>query len=488
MSKSKFNLNLDYRIEPILLSLNDNNYKPIIEQLSIEIEPYDKDLKTKLDRYLWIADNQLGGKSLHKGLLKQEFPGFILDDYQPIPSDNLSDYIKIFITQKRQRSVSSSLSLIADDIRTQGLTPELVEKIYQCTSISSSSDNEFVNIADTFKDIYDKKSEVKGLSFLCPALDKLTGGIQKGTLCTILGGPGSMKTTYSMNIAYEAARNSKNTVYLSLEESSFALYSKLLSRASVDVGKQLQAQDIVQNKLEEQDKKILYDSVEPYLTGLPGKIYIVDEQSLPNYNLTTFESLFKEIDKLAIKETGHGIDLVVVDHIQLLKFAASGYSEYSAINMYVSFFRQQCLSWLHENREVSIILLSQANREGIAYAQKHHGQYLMQHVAEASEVERASSYIISVYTDGMAQITKLLTLSAIKLRGSQLPLDVINIFADGSFYQVGDTSIPEQSEYSASDVFNDTSSNNIDVEDNDAEMEDYLEGIVWLIVQQISKN
>ena len=69
--------------------------------------------------------------------------------------------------------------------------------------------------------------------------------------------------------------------------------------------------------------------------------------------------------------------------------------------MYTSFFRQQSLSWLHEKRQISVILLSQANREGYAYAQKTDGQYLSQHVAEDSEVERASAYIISVYTDSM---------------------------------------------------------------------------------------
>ena len=76
----------------------------------------------------------------------------------------------------------------------------------------------------------------------------------------------------------------------------------------------------------------------------------------------------------------------------------------------------------------------------------------------------------------MSQITKLLTLSALKLRGSQLPLDVINIFADGAFYQVGDTSIPTQADYFESDICNTTYSTQ-EFDDN-ANLEDYLEGIL----------
>lgn len=144
--------------------------------------------------------------------------------------------------------------------------------------------------------------------------------------------------------------------------------------------------------------------------------------------------------------------MLVVDHIQLLKFAQNGLEEHTVINMYMSFFRQQSLSWLHEKREICILVLSQANREGVAYAQRHDGQYLSQHLAEASEVERASSYIISVYTDSMTQVTRQLKMGAVKLRNAPLPTGTIVVSEDGAFYQVGDTKIPEQTDYTTDDV------------------------------------
>ena len=189
------------------------------------------------------------------------------------------------------------------------------------------------------------------------------------------------------------------------------------------------------------------------------------EQDLPSYQLTSLESKFKEVDKLAQSESGHGIDLLVVDHIQLLKFAQNGLEEHTVINMYMSFFRQQSLSWLHDKREISVMVLSQANREGVAYAQRHDGMYLSQHLAEASEVERASSYIVSVYTDPMIQITKQLKVGAVKLRNAQLPADSIVVSAEGEFYQVGDIAIPEQMDYSTDSIMGSTPSSEISIDD-----------------------
>ena len=251
-----------------------------------------------------------------------------------------------------------------------------------------------------------------------------------------------------------------------------------MSRVSVDKGKNIKAQQIANNKLNQEEKEILFKDVLPFLKSQPGQLHIISEKDLISYETTEFERQLKMVDDSIKKEKGDesGVDIIVIDHVQLLKFGSDVTDEYRVLNSYVSFFRRQALSFLGTGKEIIVILLSQVNREGIAYAKKHHGQYLMQHIAEGSEIERSSSYIITVYTDGMAQITKLLTLSALKLRGSQLPLDVINIFANGEYYQVGDTSIPTQADYFESDVYNTTYSTQ-EFDDN-ADLEDYLEGIL----------
>ena len=41
---AKFKLNSDYRLEPILLSLTDENYSTVITQIKMGLENYDREL------------------------------------------------------------------------------------------------------------------------------------------------------------------------------------------------------------------------------------------------------------------------------------------------------------------------------------------------------------------------------------------------------------------------------------------------------------
>ena len=96
----------------------------------------------------------------------------------------------------------------------------------------------------------------------------------------------------------------------------------------------------------------------------------------------------------------------------------------------------------------------------------------MQHIAEASELERSSTYIISVFTDATTQISKLLKMGAVKLRNAALPMDTINVFADGEYYHVGISPTPTQKEYSVSDV--ESSSVTVLPKKNEDELSDEL--------------
>lgn len=319
--------------------------------------------------------------------------------------------------------------------------------------------DKFIPVNDKFIELYKNQAKETGISFLVPELDRLTGGIQKGTITTIVGGPGCMKTTLAVNICYNAIKEGKNVCYLTLEETPFQLYCKVMSRASVDINKHLICSDIVQNRLSEENKQIMFNEVYPYFENLPGLFYMVGENNFISMDTVEIEKLIKDIDKLmkskSQEKTGkedHGIDLLVVDHIQLLKYVESTKDEYQLINNYVSFFRRMSLSFLHQDKQISVILLSQCNREGIKFAQKHDGGYQMQHVAEASEIERSSAYIISTYTDTINQMSKLIKIGTIKLRGAPLPLDTLNIYANGQYYQAGETNVPTQTEYSSTEL------------------------------------
>src|SRR5699024_7435226 len=107
------------------------------------------------------------------------------------------------------------------------------------------------------------------------------------------------------------------------------------------------------------------------------------------YTQFSLESKFREIDKIATEETGHGIDVVVIDHAQLLKFNGKRQvtSTGDVINEFVSYFRQSALNWLKTGRQVAFVILSQANRGGYDEARNNNGKYSLLAMAEANELE-----------------------------------------------------------------------------------------------------
>ncbi len=431
----------------IFASLNIDNYYDTLMIIRDAIKDYTKSSKNgeineaqyitnMIDKYISLVKVKLGAipsfSVLTQELNQMSFDGAV----QITDVDELNDIVYLFINRVKHNYLSSEFAKLAQKVKDEGLSDEDIEKVYMYLS-SATSEAQYENISDAYLDLYNKQTKFKGLSFLQEELDRLTGGILPGQICTILGFTGSMKTTYSSNIAYNAIKQGKNVLYLSLEEQPINLYSKWMSRASKDLGLDLEAQQIIQHKLDEDGLKKLIEKVYPYFVSLPGKLYMLGEQDISDYNVSTLESKFKVVDKRCKDATGHGIDVLVVDHIQILKFARADMKENSAINYYVSFFRQQSLSWLHSDRQIIVMLLSQANRDGYMYAKNHDGLYLAQHAADGSEIERSSAYIVSVFTEAVQSVTRQLKLSGVKLRGSALPLSTLETPVEGEYYTVG---------------------------------------------------
>lgn len=347
--------------------------------------------------------------------------------------------------------IKNKLQVLGEEI----LSEKSIDNLNIIKELIENELNKYELINDKFVDYYISQTGENGISFLCPDLDKRTGGIHAGKICTIVGGPGSMKTTYVTNICYEAIKQGKNVCFLSLEETPLDIYSKLLSRVSLDLKKNLSVQNITQHKLSDAEQQILIEEVYPHLESLKGTFYLLGENDLGDFSQLTIEKKMKVIDELIKsksinKENGdnHGIDILVVDHLQMFKYVDSKKKdEFQLMNSYVSFFRRQSKNFLSQDREIAVILLSQSNREGIAFAQKNDGMYSIIHIAEASEIERASSYIISTYTDAGLQMSKQIKIGVIKLRGAPLPMSTINTYADGEFYNVGEVPIQEIQSY-----------------------------------------
>ena len=194
--------------------------------------------------------------------------------------------------------------------------------------------------------------------------------------------------------------------------------------------------------MNEDEYKYLEEKIYPDFKKSKGKIFIVDETELEAYSFYTLENKFREIEKLAIEKTGHGIDMLVVDHAQLLKFDASMKGigqETNVVNAYVSFFRQCCLNWVKSGRQVSVLILSQSSREGWKEAVRNEGKYRLTALAEANELERASSLVLSVYSSDSLKQIKAAKVQILKNRDGQAWSEPMEVFVDPVYYLFGDS-------------------------------------------------
>lgn len=398
-----------------------------------------------------VVDPKTGKKIIIKNALDEFIDSIKTKDQNKI----LKSYQNITNFFKLSDNIDRQLKKLIETYQKTGLSSAFEKQVEKVYNYYFKDEKKYVPISDRYVEMYlNNKVEEKGISFLCNELDKRTNGIMPGTICTLCGGPGSMKTTLAMNIAYQALKDGKNVCYITLEETPLTLYSKLLSRVSVDAipTTPFTVNDIINSKLNSEEKNILFNIVKPYLDNLEGKLHIIGDSDITSYNTKAFEKAIERVNNDLKDKTGKGVDLVILDHIQLLKYSESEKDEKEIINSFVSFFRKMSLSFLDEKREISVILLSQVNREGLAYSRRNDGAYLMQHVAEASEIERSSTYIISVYTDPLNQLSKCLKIGTLKLRNAPLLLETVSVLGNGKHYLAGQVPTPEQAEYTTADI------------------------------------
>ena len=431
-------LESDLRLEVIFISTNKSNISNLIE-LS-KIKELDILEKQNIDKFIYIINQTNSTPSI--SILKKEFPSLYFDGLEKLPEESLQDYINLFISYKKNISIYKKLLEIASKIKTNGLDEISITQLNNLTK-SDIVSIPYSSIEDNIIEIYKNKIVNNDMKTCVNAIDKEIGGLQPGAITTILGFAGSFKTTWAVNITHNAIVKGKNVLYLSLEVTKEHIYYDLLSRHSFDETFKMHIEHTKLKHKELSDKELEYleNTIYPDLKNTEGNCYIIDETELEAYSFFALENKFREIDKLAIDETGHGIDLLVIDHAQLLKFDGSMKSignETSVVNTYVSFFRQCCLNWVKSGRQISVLILSQASREGWKDAVRHEGKYRLTALAEANELERASSLVLSTYSsDTLKQISEA-KVQILKNRDGQVWSEPIEVFVDPKYYIFGD--------------------------------------------------
>jgi len=219
------------------------------------------------------------------------------------------------------------------------------------------------------------KGQVIGLATGFKRLDELTSGLQKSDLVIVAARPAMGKTAFALNIAQNAAIKSNASVLLfSLEMSSEQLGQRLLSMES-----RVEMQKLKTGNIQRND----WERINMALDSLSNANIHIDD--------TPGISLMEMKNKCRRLKAESGLDLVVIDYLQLMK--AEGKSEnrqqeISTLSRY--------LKLLAREMECPVIVLSQLSR---APEQRPDHRPVLSDLRESGSIEQDADIVMFLYRD-----------------------------------------------------------------------------------------
>jgi len=240
----------------------------------------------------------------------------------------------------------------------------------------------FTKLKDIIKDsfdmierLYEHKSSVTGVPSGFRDLDELTTGFQPGDLIIIGGRPSMGKTAFALNIAqHVGVQLHKPVAIFSLEMSKRQLALRLLcSEAMVDSNK------IRKGFIKKEDWNKLTTAA-ARLAEAP--IFIDDSSTI---------SVFEMRAKARRLKMEHGLSLLIVDYLQLMK----GKGNFERREQEISEISRS-LKALAKEIEVPVIALSQLNR---GVEQRHDKRPTLADLRESGAIEQDADIILFLYRD-----------------------------------------------------------------------------------------
>ena len=302
-----------------------------------------------------------------------------------ITTANLEAYIKIVEDKSLLRKlIKSSTAIIEESYNKQDKVDDVLDlaqkKIFDLAEKQGSNDYEplstvlergFIEI----ERLFNNKGSITGVGSGIRDLDAKTSGFQKGDMVLIAARPSMGKTTFSLNIAENAAlREVKSVVIFSLEMPKEQLAYKLLcSEASVDMLK------LRTGNLDDDDWERIARATGPLSKA---KIYIDDTAGL---------SVMEMRSKCRKIKMEHGIDMILIDYLQLMSGSAGSESRQQEVSEI-----SRSIKALAKEMECPIIALSQLSR---APEQRADHRPMLSDLRESGSIEQDADVVMFLYRD-----------------------------------------------------------------------------------------
>ena len=329
-----------------------------------------------------LADNkaiqQIGGSA------------FLADLASSVPtSSHIYQYGQIVKAKALHRSIiDAGRRIVGLGYETDTPVPELLDAvertIFQITNVFMK--DKFVHIKDILDSRYEKFAElhasddsagVKGVPTGFNGLDFKLSGLQPSDLIILAARPSMGKTSLAMNIAVNAAVKHRKTVgVFSLEMSKEQLVDRLFaSMLGVDSWK------LQRGKLDDSD----FQNMGPIMDDLAKANIFVDDSSASS--LTEFRTKARRL------QMEHGLDLLVIDYLQLM---STGNNNYAGNRVQEISEISRSIKQIARELRIPILALSQLSRAVEARPDK---SPQLSDLRESGSIEQDADVVMMMYRE-----------------------------------------------------------------------------------------
>ena len=259
------------------------------------------------------------------------------------------------------------------------LLDEAERKIFEISGMDKSGDA--VSIADVLQKTFEKIDRLRerdgrltGLATEYYDFDDMTGGLQPGELVIIAARPSMGKTTFALNLTERVSKFDKGIAFFSLEMSNQQVIQNMLCcRAQID-GSSMRKGRIT----DQQYKRLQEEAAKLYETP----IFIDDT---PGISITQLRAKARRLKQK------HGIDMIVVDYLQLM----TGGGRFESRQQEISAISRGLKSVARE-LSVPVLALSQLNRD-VENRDDHRPR--MSDLRESGAIEQDADVILLLHRD-----------------------------------------------------------------------------------------
>lgn len=296
-------------------------------------------------------------------------------------TDNVLSYVEIIKDKAIRRNlIKAGRELVTkahDNFEVDEIVNSVENSLYQATN--KNSEREVVKISDVINDTLDQiennyknGGRITGKTTGYKELDECLSGLQKGDFVVIAARPSMGKTAFALNMGQFSAKES-NVAVFSLEMPKIQLTQRLLSSMAL-----VELQNIKNGKLNDKD----FGKIATASNELAKRNIFIDDES----------NLLSEIKaKCRMLKRKNGLDIVIIDYLQLIEVSEKSYSREQEI---AKISRE--LKKVAKSLDITIIALAQLSR---APEQRADHRPMLSDLRESGSIEQDADVIMFLYRD-----------------------------------------------------------------------------------------